>query len=154
MTAALRTVPRRAKGFALMMAIFMIVTLAAIGVYLITVSTGQTAAATQDEQGARAYQAARAGVEWGAYQLLRNSTGAFATGCAAGGATTTQLLTLIQGLDGFFAKVDCNRVGNETEAAVNVVVYRLTVTGCNNNPCGAGIVPTYVERQLELTVTK
>jgi MSHA biogenesis protein MshP len=154
MTSRRRVSARRAKGFALMMAVFLIVTLAAIGVYLVTVSTGQLAAAAQDEQGARAYQAARAGVDWGAYQLLRNSTGAFATGCAAGGATTTQLVTLVQGLAGFYAKVDCDRVGNETEATVNVAVFRLTVTGCNNNPCGAGIVPTYVERQLELTVTK
>lgn len=54
-----------------MAALFIIVTLAAIGTYLLTVSTGQVAAATQDEQGARAYQAARAGIEWGAYQVLK-----------------------------------------------------------------------------------
>ena len=63
---------RQARGFVLMLALFMIVSLAAIGVYLLTVATGQLEAGIQDEQGARAYQAARAGLEWGAYQVLRN----------------------------------------------------------------------------------
>ena len=53
-----RTPIDRCRGFALMLAVFMIVTLAAIGVYLVTVSTGQTQAVSQDEQGVRAYQAA------------------------------------------------------------------------------------------------
>jgi MSHA biogenesis protein MshP len=134
-----------------MLAIFLIVTLAAIGVYLVTISTGQVHAVTQDEQGARAYQAARAGIDWGAYQILRNSAGTFATACAAG--STSQTITLLQGLAGFYAEVSCTRVGSETEGATPIVVQRLTVTGCNATPCGT---PTtvYVERQLELTLTQ
>src|SRR6185369_891014 len=64
---------RRGRGFALMLAVFLIVTLAAIGVYVLTVSTGQVAAASQDEQATRAYQAARAGIERGIYQVLISS---------------------------------------------------------------------------------
>jgi MSHA biogenesis protein MshP len=136
-----------------MMAIFMIVTLAAIGVYLLTISTGQLEATTQDEQGARAYQAARTGVDWGAHQLLRNTGGAFATGCAAG--PVTPVLTLSQGLAGFFASVKCQQVGSESEGGVAIAVYQLTVTGCNVFPCdGTATGPTYVERQLQLTLTR
>ena len=134
---------RRCRGFALMMAVFMIVTLAAIGVYLLTISTGQLEAATQDEQGARAYQAARTGVDWGAFQLLRNSS-----------CTASQTLSLTQGLSGFYAEVACQQVGTETEGTTPVTVYRITVTGCNNSPCApASVGPTYVERQLQLTIT-
>ena len=52
----------RARGFALILAIFMIVTLAAVGVYLVTVSTGQVQAVAQDVNATRAYRAARAGL--------------------------------------------------------------------------------------------
>jgi len=135
-----------------MLALFMIVSLAAIGVYLLTVSTGQLEAGIQDEQGARAYQAARTGIDWGAYQMLRNSGSAFATDCANGGIANSQTLTLSQGLTGFYAEVSCLRVGNETEGAATVSAYLLTSTGCNASPCGT-LGPTYVERQLQLTLT-
>jgi MSHA biogenesis protein MshP len=136
-----------------MMAVFMIVTLAAIGVYLVTISTGQMAAASQDEQATRAYQAARTGVDWGAYQLLQNSGGSFGTGCAPG--PVTQVLTLSQGSTVSYARVQCQQVGSgETEAGVTVNVYRLTVTGCNISSACGSVGPTYVERQLQLTLTK
>jgi MSHA biogenesis protein MshP len=134
-------------GFALMMAVFMIVTLAAIGVYLITVSTGQAAAIAQDEQGVEAYQAARAGLEVGAYQVLRTSI-----------CTPTQTITLTnQRLNGFSAKVDCLQVNGlaETEGGSPIAVYRVTSTGCNTTPCTpASPDPTYVERQLQITITR
>jgi MSHA biogenesis protein MshP len=144
------------RGFALMMAVFMIVTLAAIAVYLLTMSTGQLEAVTQDEQATRAYQAARTGVDWGAYQVLVNTVSGFATTCAAGGAPNTQNLVLQQLLIGFRTEVTCQRVGSETEAGVPIVVYRLTVIGCNHTPaaCGTSVDPTYVERQLQLTLAK
>ena len=131
-------------GFALMMAVFMIVTLATIGLYLITVSSGQGAAIAQDEQGVEAYQAARAGLEIGAYQVLRTAT-----------CTPTQTITLTnQRLNGFFAKVDCQQVG-ETEGGAAITVYSVKSTGCNANPCTpAAPGSTYVERQLQLTITR
>ena len=43
---------RRNQGFALILAVFLIVTLAAVGVYLVTIQTGQAAAVIQDEQAA------------------------------------------------------------------------------------------------------
>jgi len=147
---------RRCQGFALMMAVFMIVTMAAIGVYLVTISTGQIEAASQDEEATRAYQAARTGVDWGAYQLLRNpTTNSFATNCAGGAGSQNLTFTPPQ-LSRFRAEVSCQRVGNETEAGVAAVVYRLTVTGCNGSPtaCGVSVGPTYVERQLQLTLTQ
>ena len=136
--------PRRAAGFALMAALFIIVTLAAIGAYLLTISTGQVAAASQDEQAARAYQAARAGVDWGAYQVLVSSS------CLA-----SQTIALQQGLQGFWVKVDCSLVSTETEGGTTTSSYLLVATGCNRNVCGpANTDATYVERQLVLTLSK
>jgi MSHA biogenesis protein MshP len=142
------------RGFALMMAIFMIVTLAAIGVYLLTISTGQLEAASQDEQGARAYQAARSGIDWGAFQVLKNGGGPFGATCAV--ATPALSLGSLGPAGGtnFYAEVSCQRVGNETEGVVTVEVFRVTAIGCNRTPCSGIATPTYVERELQLTVTR
>lgn len=123
-----------------MLAVFLIVTLAAIGAYLVTVSTSQVGAVVQDEQGARAYQAARSGIEWGAYQLLRGGES-----CVAGPTT----LGLTQG---FVADVRCELIASEVEGGLDIRIRKLTSTGCLG-ACGAVASPTYVERQLELTLT-
>lgn len=139
---------RRERGFALILAVFLIVTLAAIGVYLVTTSTAQVAATTQDEQAARAYQAARTGLEIAAHQLLRPPPGA--------NCVPTQFITLAQGLNGFFAEVSCTQVSvGETEGGTVVAVYRVTSTGCNANPCNpATPASTYVERQMQITIAR
>lgn len=144
---------RRARGFALILAVFMLVSLAGMGAYMLTISTGQVEAGVQDEQGVRAYQSARAGIEWGAFQVLRNSGGSFATtNCNAAG-TPSQAIALSGGLSGFRVEVSCQVFGPETEGTASVTVYRVTATGCNSNPCGSGLGPTYVERQLQLVLT-
>lgn len=144
------------RGFAVMLAIFLVVTLAAVGAYLVTVSTGQVEAVVQDEQGARAYQAARAGVDWAAHRVLRHPGTGFASSCT--GAPFTQRLTLTQGLAGFYADVTCEQVASESEGGVVVAVLKLDVTACNTSPacCAAGAAcgPTYVERKLQLILTR
>ena len=140
---------RHARGFVLMLALFMIISLAAIGVYLLTVATGQLEAGIQDEQGARAYQAARAGLDWGAYQVLRNP--AFATACA--GAPQPENRAYINGLAGFHAVITCQSAGNETEAGAAVRMFRITSKGCNQAGCPAASLPTHVERELQLTLS-
>ena len=133
-----------------MLAVFMIVTLAAIGVYLVTISTGQIQAVSQDVQAARAYQAARTGIDWGAYKVLQQN--------ATCSPTLNQTLTLTpSALSGFYAQVTCQVVGaaaGETEGATTVKVFLITSTGCNASPCSPATPgQTYVERQLQLTIT-
>lgn len=130
---------KRARGFALAMAIFLIVILASIAAYLFAVSTGQAEAAAQDEQGAHAYQAARSGIEWGAYRVLRDA--------ACPGATTLGMP------GGFFAEVTCTQTGLEREGDVDVTIFLVTSTGCNATPCGTPAA-RYVERQLALTLSR
>ena len=59
--------PERQFGFAIPTAIFLIVALAALGGFIVTVSTQQQIGSALDVTGARVYQAARAGTEWGLY---------------------------------------------------------------------------------------
>jgi len=141
-----QTTVRHCHGFALMLAVFMIVTLAAIGLYLVTISTGQIQAVSQDEQSVRAYQAARTGIDWGAFKVLRSPP------------CTSQTLTLTAAeLNGFFAEVSCQQLlplAGEIEGATTVKVYRIISTGCNASPCSPATPDqTYVERQLQLTLT-
>jgi MSHA biogenesis protein MshP len=131
-----------------MLAIFMIVTLAAMGIYLVTVSTAQSQAVAQDVLGTRAYQAARAGIDWGTYQRLRNSSCAPSTPLSFAGWT-------VSGLRAEVACVEVGLLAGETEGSATVHVYRITSKGCNANPCSpANPDPNYVERELQITVTQ
>jgi MSHA biogenesis protein MshP len=136
----MRPIARRARGFALILALVLIVSLAAIAGYLLTVSNAQVEAGIMDEQGAHAYQAARAGLEWGAYQVLR------ASNCPLG-------TTNISFTSGFRASVTCTAFVPESEGGVAVNTFRITSTGCNDAAgCPGTAVSGYVERQLMLTV--
>lgn len=61
---------RARKGFAVVTAIFLLVVLAALGVGMLMFSRAQQVSSSYDVQGARAYQAARAGIEWALYRRL------------------------------------------------------------------------------------
>ncbi len=151
---------RRARGFALVLAVFLIVSLATIGAYMLLVSNVQVETGVMDEQGARAYQAARAGLDWGAYQVLQNAGGAFATtNCVAGTGGAAQDIPLLNlspdPANIFRARVTCQVFGPETEGVTPVRTYRITATGCNQADCSAAPTgPTSVNRQLQLTVTR
>lgn len=132
--------PRRpvARGFTIVAAIFLLVVLAALGAFVLTVSSSQHMSSAQDLQGARAYQAARSGIEWGAYQVLRNSSCAASTPISPGGT-----------LSGISVTVLCTSAGwTYTEAGNSVTLYQLTVTASQGTLGSA----TYVERQLQATV--
>jgi MSHA biogenesis protein MshP len=57
------------RGFSLPTAIFLLVILALLGAFMVSLSTTQSAMSAQDVQGSRAYLAARGGVEWFAGQV-------------------------------------------------------------------------------------
>jgi len=131
------------KGFSLISAIFLLVVIAALGTFAVTLSTTQHTSSAQDVMGARAYQAARAGIEWGAYQLLRT-----AGGC---GAATQNLPagTLAGTLSGFSVNVVC-ATSTHTEAGTTVDMYQLTSTARQ----GVAGTPSYVEREIRVVIAK
>jgi len=140
--------PRRTRGFSLISAIFLLVVVTLLGAYIATLATSQHIAEALDVEGARAYQAARAGVEWGAWQILQAPAGGFRTSCD--GATTSQALAGLAGtLSGFAVNVECGSTAT-TEGGVNIRVYRLTVTA-SKGTLGSLV---YVERQLQATLER
>ena len=155
----LRT-PRRERGFLIIAAVFLLVVLAGLVAYLMTVSTTSQAASAADFNSARAYQAARAGAEWGAYQILRNpGGGTFKPGCEPSGPVTFNL-TFGSTLSAYTATVTCTSV-SFAEGASTVRAYRIVSNGCNE-PTGAGpscpnaatASGTYVDREVTLAITR
>jgi len=61
---------RPQSGFSLIAAIFLLVVLALMGTLIVSITSMQSASGQLDLSGVRAYQAARAGTEWAAYQVL------------------------------------------------------------------------------------
>lgn len=63
---------RRQSGFTLITAIFLLVVVAGLIVYMTNLRVVQQTTIVYGLQGARALQAARSGVEWGIYQSIVN----------------------------------------------------------------------------------
>lgn len=137
---------KKARGFTLVSAIFLLVVIAALGAFAVSVSTTQHRTSAMDVQGARAYQAARAGIEWGAFQVLRG--GAFRTACDAGPAS--QVITPLPGtLADFTATVQCAQTAT-VENGAPVPIYRITSTATQ----GTAAAPNFIERQLSVTIAR
>jgi len=133
--------PRTESGFVLPTAILLLVVLAALATYMVSLSRTSHISSALDVQGTRAYLAARAGLEWGAWQLLR-PPGA----CAA----STTLTGLGGTLAPFTVKVDCALSGTYPDGADTVNVYQITSTATSGTP---GDVD-YVERQIQASFSK
>jgi MSHA biogenesis protein MshP len=139
--------PDREHGFAIIGAFFLVVILALLGLYLSRVTAQNQAGSAIDIQGARAYSAANAGLEWAAAQLLLPAS---APGCFA--ATTITFAGSV--LEPFTTAVSCSSTV-QTEAGAAITSYRVVANSCNQPVCpqstpGSG----YVERQLELSLAR
>lgn len=139
--------PGYSKGFSMVTAIFLLVVIAALGTFAVTLSTTQQQSAAMDVLGARAYQAARAGIEWGAFQVLPAPGAAFATACRAGATVSTVPLT--NTLSGFTVGVGCSATSH-VEGTTPLWVYQLTSTATQ----GIVATPDYVERRMQVTIAQ
>ena len=149
-------------GFSLVSAIFLLVVLALLGA-LITSMTGMQQASSQlDLLGVRAYHSARAGMEWGASQVLDPNNALNAASCApvvmpSCPASPTNLSSLGGSLSGFTVSVTC-QAADATEGNRNVRVFQIVATACNQPSGGscpnAAPASNYVERQLQASLAK
>lgn len=139
---------RKASGFAMPVVIALVVIFATIlGTALLTISSSHHVGFGLDIQGVRAYHAARAGLEWGVYHVLRPGFG----DCTGINGKT---LTFSGNLSGFRATLTCQE-SVHSEGGVNVNMYGITATACNAADCTAGSTALdYVNRQLRATVSK
>lgn len=129
----------RATGFALVSAIFLLVVLALLGTMMVSLSSTQQVGQVRDVLGSRAYFAARAGIEWGVFQALRN-------GSCIGSSTLPALAGSAQG---FAVQVGCAASGPFDEGGTTVWVYKITSTATKGT-LGA---LDYVDRQLMAVVS-
>ena len=133
------------RGFSLVSAIFLLVVIAALGTFAVTLSTSQQQSAALDVLGSRAYQASRAGIEWGAYQAIN---GAIVCGTYAAPVSTNVTLTGTT-LQNFTVVVQCGSA-TATEGSTTVTMYQLTSTATQ----GTVASPGYVERRMTVTIAK
>jgi MSHA biogenesis protein MshP len=127
--------PIRQSGFAAIAAIFLVVVLASMGAFMVSISNSQQISSAQDVQGMRAYWAAQGGLEWGV---------AAANAASACPASTTAL-----SLDGFAVSVTCTS-NVYSEGGKTVTLLRLISVANSGTP---GSV-TYVERSVSAGLEK
>ncbi|WP_019141386.1 hypothetical protein [Noviherbaspirillum massiliense] len=135
------------RGFSLVSAMFLLVVLSTLGAAILNISTAQHMSSALDVQGARAYQAARAGIEWGMYKQLQENK------C---NNTTSFQLPAGSTLGAFTVTVECSsKDGPVSGAGTNLKRWLITSTACNQ-PTATGICPNpgqngaYVERRLQV----
>lgn len=139
---------RRASGFSIVTAIFILVVFALLAVAMVSLQTVHQQSSALDVQGSRAYQAARAGIEWGLYQQLRianpvcNNSVSFA-------------LPTGNSLSQFSVTVTC--VQTPAGAITALTRRQLTAIACNQPSAGNVCPPAtpvtspdYVQRKVQV----
>ncbi|MGJ9416166.1 agglutinin biogenesis protein MshP [Massilia sp. CMS3.1] len=147
---AIVTRRRKSRGVGLVTAIFLLVVLAGLGVALVSIFTSQRQAILLDEQGVRAHQAARAGIEWGLFQRLSSRGGA----CLSGSTTAVALGGDV--LDKFTLSVTCKMLEGPEVRADEAKLYRWVISATACAPAVDGVCPLnsnnpdYVRRVMEV----
>jgi len=160
---------KRLRGFAIVSAIFILVVLAALGAFIVNISTSQQIGSALDVQGVRAYQAARAGIEWGLYQVNATPAYNFSYGdgtstpqaveavnpnlrsCASASGTFTPAAPT---LSGFKVTVACTQSDPTLALPGEPIVFTLISTACSEAPCPNTTNPgaLYIERRLQVSL--
>ena len=146
-TLTARRLPPAESGFVLPTAIFLLVVLAALGTYMVTLSRTSHISSALDIQGARAYQAARTGIEWAAWRVVDPPTQPPTSTTLCPASPTT--LTLAGTLDAFAVSVSCTRT-QFTDGAEPVAMYQIVSTATSGVVGEMG----YVERQIQASFGK
>lgn len=135
-------VAKRQRGFGMVAAIVILLMMAILGAFIVTLSTSQQHGSVLDVQGERAYAAAASGAEWGLGQAIAN------------GNCTFGVVTLAQPINGMAVTVSgvVAAAGPAVEVGMGTIC-RITSTACNlpaaNGSCpGVAAAAGYVERQV------
>lgn len=143
---------RARRGFALPSAIFLLVVLAALAAFMVSLSTTQNLTQAEDVQGVRAYWAARSAAEYALDKLLapEDESGATSFKPCSDAAWPAALAGQ---LEGFTILLSCNRspaAGNYTEGGLNIVVYSVVAVASAGAPGALG----YIERKVSMSAAK
>lgn len=124
-------------GFSLVPALFLLVVLAALGIVAVRLAGVQQQTVVLAMQSARAYSAARTGIDWSAYQALVNGS------CANSTFNLTET-----GLAGFSVAMSCSSSAHAA-GPDTVRVYVIDAFAWS----GSYGTPDYVSRRVRATVT-
>jgi MSHA biogenesis protein MshP len=145
---------RSQRGAALILALVVLAVLAVLATAMATLTQRHQLGGLAEVESAQALQAARGGLEWAAYQVLRDPPPPAAAPACFAAANMA--------LASYTVSVSCTRLpdtGTVADGGDALVFYRLVAVACNvptSSSCPAsGNVPArYVERQLEWTVVR
>lgn len=126
------------SGVSLITAIFLLLLMAALASAMVSLVTGEHINLASDIGGARAYQAARAGAEWGMYQLDPNGQSATLPNCVDG----------TPAIPDHTVTVTCTS-SSYNEAGRQIRIYRISSVARPVNSRAPGI-----ERMVEVTIGK
>jgi MSHA biogenesis protein MshP len=134
------------RGFAVVAALFLLVVLAALGGFMLTISNTAQLTSAQDVQGSRAYWAARGGLEWAIAGVKATAP----VSPAVAPPATCPTATAPTMLDGFAMVVTCS-VQVYSEADASVRMFRLTsvATSADASVGSVGFVERSVSALLE-----
>jgi MSHA biogenesis protein MshP len=141
---------RRARGVSLITAVFLLVVLSGLVAALARVLIAQQATSAIDVLGARAYQAARSGLDWGIYQQLRVQPPSVA--CFAS-PQTFEVPSSDTAVRAFTVTVSCTaKAGNAVGDTTNR--WSITAVACNTPQTASGCPnsstdPDYVQRKVQ-----
>ena len=150
MTAQSKTYHQR--GFSLVSAIFLLVVIAALGAFALTISNSQQQSDAMDVLGKRVYQAARAGIEWGTFQITQSGVSGtnFASQCQ-GPTGTAKNITLAGTMFSNFLPVAVSCTAVTATDASAMWVYTLSASAATAGTPG-GL--NYIERQISVTIAQ
>ncbi len=135
------------RGFSLVSALFLLVVLSFLGVAMVSFSTAQHQSSAMDVMGSRAYQAARAGIEWATYQVVSSvSNAAGPTNCATNFAADSLGGTLAP----FNVTVNCVATSH-VEGASNFWIYDVSAVAQTGGVAGGS---NFVERVMNVKLGK
>ena len=137
------TLFQQQRGFAAVAAIFLVVALAALGGFMLSLSNTQQLSSAQDVEGTRGYWSARGGLEIAIAGVLATAPAAPATSPLPTCPTTAAPATL----DGFTLTVSCTAT-SYTDAGVTSNIFRLTSVASK----GSAGTPGYIERSVSASL--
>lgn len=136
------------QGFSIVSAIFLLVVLAFLGVAMVSFSTTQQQSQALDVMGSRAYQAARAGIEWAAYNIVLTPASAAAPWVDCMPGKTVEVAGDLAPFSP--VKVNCSAVSS-VEGGITVWIYDVSAVAATG---GAPGDQNYVERDVSARLAR
>lgn len=135
------------RGISVFMAIFLLLLFGLISALMATMLSTANMTEAQDIEGARTYQAARAGIEWGVYQLDPKAASAALPACFSPNPAT------LTAIPGYSVRVGCTPYpGAATSYQEGTRTMRIFQIVATATPVAAR--PPGIEREIAVSVEK